>query len=61
MSECHPVATPMVAGLKLQKLDECKGTSVHSLTSPVSNYVYMYSPRSPHISDHIYTTPISSR
>jgi hypothetical protein len=22
MSECHPVATPMVAGLKLQKLEE---------------------------------------
>jgi hypothetical protein len=24
MSECHPVATPMVAGLKLQKLDEAE-------------------------------------
>jgi hypothetical protein len=23
----------------------CKGTSIHSLTSPVSHYVYMYSPR----------------
>jgi hypothetical protein len=22
MSECHPIATPMVTGLKLQKLDE---------------------------------------
>jgi hypothetical protein len=39
----------------------CKGTSVHSLTSPVPNYVYMYSPRSPYISDHIYTTPTSLR
>jgi hypothetical protein len=39
----------------------CKGTSVHSLTSPVSNYVYMYSPQSPYISDHIYTTLTSSR
>jgi hypothetical protein len=24
MSECHPVTTPMVAGLKLQKLDEAE-------------------------------------
>jgi hypothetical protein len=31
---------------------ECKGTSVHSLTSPVSHHVYMYSPQSLHISDH---------
>jgi hypothetical protein len=44
-----------------EKCEFCKGTSVHSLTSPVSNYVYMYSPRSPYISDHIYTTPTSSR
>jgi hypothetical protein len=37
----------------------CKGTSVHSLTSPVSHYVYMYSPRSLYISDHTCTTPTS--
>jgi hypothetical protein len=30
----------------------CKGTSVHSLTSPVSHHVYMDSPQSLHISDH---------
>jgi hypothetical protein len=41
--------------------EHCKGTSVHSLTSPVSHYVYRYSPRSLYISDHIYTTPTSSR
>jgi hypothetical protein len=39
----------------------CKGTSDHSLTSPVSHYVYMYSPRSLYMSDHIYTTPTSLR
>jgi hypothetical protein len=39
----------------------CKGTSIQFLTSPVSNYVYMYSPRSPYISNHIYTTPTSLR
>jgi hypothetical protein len=39
----------------------CKGTSVHSLTSPASHYVYRYSPRSLYISDHIYTTPTSSQ
>jgi hypothetical protein len=37
----------------------CKGTSVHSLTSPVSHYVYMYSPWSLYISDHTCTTPTS--
>jgi hypothetical protein len=30
----------------------CKGTSVHSLTSLVSHYVYMYSPQSLYISNH---------
>jgi hypothetical protein len=39
--------------------DICKGTSVHSLTSPVSHYVYMYSPWSLYISDHTCTTPTS--
>jgi hypothetical protein len=39
----------------------CKGTSVHSLTSPVSHYVYMYSPQFLYISDYSYTTPTSSR
>jgi hypothetical protein len=38
---------------------QCKGTSVHSLTSPVSHYVYMYSPWSLYISDHTCTTPTS--
>jgi hypothetical protein len=40
-------------------INDCKGTSIHSLTSPVSHYVYMYSPRSLYISDHICTTPTS--
>jgi hypothetical protein len=31
---------------------KCKGTYVHSLTSPVSHHVYMYSPQSLYISDH---------
>jgi hypothetical protein len=35
-----------------QSSTACKGTSVHSLTSPVSHHVYMYSPQSLHISDH---------
>jgi hypothetical protein len=39
----------------------CKGTSVYSLTSPVSHYVYMYSPRSLYISDHTCTTLTSSQ
>jgi hypothetical protein len=34
----------------------CKGTSIHSLTSLVSHYVYMYSQQSLYISDHICTT-----
>jgi hypothetical protein len=38
---------------------KCKGTSVHSLTSPASHYVYMYSPGSLYISDHTCTTPTS--
>jgi hypothetical protein len=40
--------------MTFQKSTHCKGTSVHSLTSPVSHYVYRYSPRSLYISDHIY-------
>jgi hypothetical protein len=35
----------------------CKGTSVHSLTFPVSHHVYMYSPQSLYTSDHTWTTP----
>jgi hypothetical protein len=35
MSECHPVATPMVASLKLQKLDEAKSdTSEYQKQAP---------------------------
>jgi hypothetical protein len=45
----HHDATPLKGGW-------CKGTSVHSLTFPVSHYVYMYSPQSLYISDHICTT-----
>jgi hypothetical protein len=41
--------------------EHCKGTSIHSLTSPVSNHVYMYSPWSLYISNHICTTLTSLR
>jgi hypothetical protein len=45
----------------LTTIKSCKGTSVYSLTSPVSHYVYMYSPQSLYISDHTYTTLTSSQ
>jgi hypothetical protein len=39
----------------------CKGTSIQSLTFPVPHYVYRYSLCSLYISNHICTTPTSSR
>jgi hypothetical protein len=49
------------ASITIESKSVCKGTSVQSLTSPVPHYVYMYSLWSLYISDHICTTPTSSR